>query len=100
MFARVSRYDVPAGQVGAAPGAFREAISQIGDLKGLSEAFLLVDADSARVLTMTLWESRGAMEASRVTASRLRSEAARVLGGTVVSTEEFEVAAREPGGVS
>jgi hypothetical protein len=37
------------------------------------------------------------MEASRVTASRLRSEAAHALDGEVLSTEEYEVAARELG---
>src|SRR6266511_550139 len=97
MSARVSRYEVPTERVDAAPEAFRQAISQIADLSGLAEAFLLVDADSARVLTMTLWESRGAMEASRVTASRLRSEAARALEASVISTDEFEVAVRELG---
>jgi heme-degrading monooxygenase HmoA len=105
MFARVSRYEVSTEQLGAAPEAFRQAIGQIGELSGLAEAFLLVDAadraladaDSARVLTMTLWESRTAMEASRVTATRLRGEAAQALEGSVISSEEFEVAVREHG---
>jgi len=105
MFARVSRYEVPTEQLGAAPEAFRRAIGQIAGSSGLADAFVLVDAgdsapvdaDSARVLTMTLWESRTAMEASRVTATRLRSEAAEALGGSVISSEEFEVAVREYG---
>jgi hypothetical protein len=46
---------------------------------------------------MTLWDSRAAMEGSRVTASRLRGEAARVLDSDVLSIEEYEVAARELG---
>lgn len=97
MFARVARYEIPAERIGEANGIFQEAIDQIRGMTGLAEAYLLVSPDSARVLTMTLWESQAAAEASRVTASRLRSEAAGSLGGSVVSAEEYEVAARELG---
>jgi heme-degrading monooxygenase HmoA len=66
-------------------------------MSGLAGAYLLVGTDSERVLTMTLWDSRASMEASRVKASRLRSEAAGSLGGTVISAEEYGVAANEFG---
>ena len=46
---------------------------------------------------MTLWEDARARDASRVTASRLRSEAVRALDGSVLSTEDYEVAASELG---
>ena len=97
MFARVSIYEVPAERVGAAAETFGQAIGQIREMTGLAAAYLLVNAENGRTLTMTLWDSRAAMEASRVTASRLRSEAARGLDGDVLSTEEYEVAARELG---
>jgi len=97
VFARVSIYEVPPDRVGAAAETFGQAIGQIREMTGLAAAYLLVNAENGRTLTMTLWDSRAAMEASRVTASRLRSEAARGLDGDVLSTEEYEVAARELG---
>ena len=100
MFARVSIYEVPIEQVEAAAETFGQAIGQIREMAGLAAAYLLVNAENGRTLTMTLWDSRAAMEASRVTASRLRSEAARGLDGDVLSTEEYEVAARELGGAA
>jgi heme-degrading monooxygenase HmoA len=97
MFARVSTYEVPIEQVNAASEAFGQAIRQIREMTGLSAAYLLVNAENGRTLTMTLWDSRAEMEASRVSASRLRSEAARTLEAEVLSTEEYEVATRELG---
>lgn len=97
MFARVAMYEVPAESIGDATESFQPAIDQIRTMRGLAGAYLLVSTDSGRVLTMTLWESRADMEASRVTASRLRSEAAGALGGSVVSADEYEVAAEETG---
>ena len=40
---------------------------------------------------MTVWESLDAMERSRVTAARLRADAARDVGAEVTSTYELEV---------
>ena len=95
MFARVARYEVPAERIGEAETAFQQAIDEIRTMSGVSGAYLLVSADSGRVLTMTLWEDQAAMEASRVAASQLRSRAAGALDGSVVSAEEYEVTARD-----
>ena len=95
MFARVARYEIPVERIGEAEGTFQEAIDAIRTMAGVSGAYLLVSADSGRVLTMTLWENQAAMEASRVAASQIRGRAAGALEGSVVSAEEYEVAARE-----
>jgi heme-degrading monooxygenase HmoA len=97
VFARVSTYEVPPDKADDATDTFRQAIGEIRKLNGLVTAYVLVNADSGRVVTMTLWENASVMEASRMTASRLRREAVRALDGDVLSTEEYEVAARELG---
>ena len=53
----------------------------------------------ARVVakTLSLHAAAELMAASRMTATRLRGEAIRALDGDVLSTEEYEVAARELG---
>jgi heme-degrading monooxygenase HmoA len=100
VFARVSSYEIPPEQAGDAAARFGQAIGQIRELNGLAAAYLLVNAEAGRVLTMTLWDSAAAMEASHVTASRLRTEAVRSVDGNVLSVEEYEVAARELGDVA
>ena len=97
VFARVAMYEVPAESISDAAERFQRAIDQIRTMTGFAGAHLLVSTDSGRVLTMTLWESRAEMEASRVMASRLRSEAVGALGGSVVNADEYEVAAQETG---
>jgi hypothetical protein len=83
-----------------AADGFRRAIQQIRELNGLTAAYLLVNAESGRVLTMTLWDNAAAMEASHVTASRLRTDAVRTVDGSILDIEEYEVAARELGDVA
>jgi heme-degrading monooxygenase HmoA len=100
VFARVSSYEIPPEQVGDATTGLQQAIGQIRAMNGLAAAYLLVNAETGRVLTMTLWDNAAAMEASHVTASRLRTEAIRAVNGSVLSIEEYEVAARELGDVT
>ena len=94
MFARVAVYEIPGHRVEEAVGSFREAIDQI-PRTGLEEVYVLISPDSDRALTMTLWDKQDAMEASRIAASRLRSDAAKVVDGSVQSVVEYEVAIHE-----
>jgi heme-degrading monooxygenase HmoA len=92
VFARISTYEVPEEKRDDGIRTFGDALREIGDAEGFAGGYYLVSCDGERAMTFTFWESRGAMEASRVTASRLRSEAARESDGGVVSSEEFEIA--------
>jgi heme-degrading monooxygenase HmoA len=92
MFARVAVYEIPGHRVEEAVGSFREAIGQIGEMRGLADVYVLVSPESDRALTMSLWESQADMEGSRIKASRLRSDAAKVVDGSVQSVVEYEVA--------
>lgn len=65
------------------------AARQLEGFKGLLN---LVDPDSGRAMTLTLWESREAMERSEEAANRLRSQATqevRVSASPIV--ERYEV---------
>ena len=100
MFARVSIYEIPHDRSHEAVASFGDAMATIASHRGLLEVYFLVGRESERAIVFTLWESEQAMAASRVTASRLRSEAARAVDAEILSVEEFEVAARETGVVS
>jgi heme-degrading monooxygenase HmoA len=91
VYARISTYELEPERADDAVVAFRGAIDRIRSLPGLVDAYFLVERDGTRAVTMTLWESLAAMEASRVVASRARSDAARAVDSTVSSTSEFDV---------
>ncbi len=92
MFARTGLYEFPEEQREESIQAFREALEQISECDGYKGGWYLVNPESGRGLTVTFWDNRASMEASRVKASRLRSQAASTSDGSVVSAEEFEVA--------
>ena len=94
MFARVAVYEIPGHRMDEAVEGFREAISQIAE-KHPEEVLLLVSRESNRALTMSLWERHDAMEGSRMMATRLRTEAAKSVGGSIQSVVEYEIAVRE-----
>jgi heme-degrading monooxygenase HmoA len=92
MFARVARYRYPEERFDEAVEAFRVASEALRDLEGNTGGYLLVDRDNSTALTVTFWESRGAMEASEVHASRLRSSAINAVEGEVQAVDRCEVA--------
>ena len=92
MYARVARYDVPAGRTDDAVEAFREAARTIEQLPGLQAGYVMVDHENGRVITATFWENRAALEASEVRASRARQDAVRTVDGECTSIDRLEVA--------
>ena len=97
MNARVSTYDLAPEKLDDGIRGFREAADRIRELEGLQEIFVLVDRENGQAVTVTLWEDAAAMTASRVAASRARSDAARTADGEVKSSCEYEVVIRELG---
>jgi heme-degrading monooxygenase HmoA len=98
MFARLSLYEIPPERGEEAQAGFREAIGRIGESDGFVDAYLLRGCDTDRFGALVVWDSFDSMAASRVTASRLRTDAARSVDGDVVSVEEFEIVSRLPAG--
>ena len=92
MFARVARYRYPEERLDDAVEAFRTASEGLSALQGNVGGYLLVDRDNSTALTVTFWESRLALEASEVQASRLRNEAINVVEGEVQAVDRCEVA--------
>ncbi len=92
MYARLARYDVPPEHLDGAVASFEEAGRGLQELEGLVGGYLLVDAESGRTLTITLWDDQRSMDASGTRAAAMRQHALRDADGTVVSVEEFQVA--------
>ena len=91
MYARLARYEVPDGRAEDAVRAFEEAARDLEGLNGLQGGYVLRDADTGGIVTMTLWEHRALMESSEVRAARLRQRAVRRVEGSVASVQCLEV---------
>jgi heme-degrading monooxygenase HmoA len=88
MFARVATTP-------AIPRRWFAAFSARGELErmeGFSNAYFCVDRGSGKGLSMTLWETEAAREASAERAHQLRSQATQPAGATTDSVTHYEVA--------
>jgi heme-degrading monooxygenase HmoA len=99
MYARVSTIQGTTDQIDEGIDRIRDttipAVKAIDGFKGICS---LVDRQTGKGLTITLWESEAALQASEEEANRLRSEAAGNLGATGEPTvERYEVAVYEVG---
>jgi heme-degrading monooxygenase HmoA len=91
MLARVARYQVDPDRCDEAVQAFLEAGRELGQLAGLESAYVLVDSESGATMTVTLWASRAALDASETRAASLRQRASRSVEAEVESVVVFDV---------
>ncbi len=92
MFARLARYEIPADRLGDAVESFVEAGAGLADLDGFEHGYVLVDEEGESLMTLTLWHSLSALEASSTRAGALRQRAVRDAGGSVEAIQSYEVA--------
>ncbi len=93
MFARVSTYQGPPDQIHEGIRYAQENIvPRVQEVEGFEGVYLLVDRQSGKSLSITLWESEEAMRASEEEANQLRSETAEAGGQEVAGVDRYEVA--------
>jgi heme-degrading monooxygenase HmoA len=89
MYARVSTYT---GDPDKLVEGFRGASEGLKQLPGQAGAYFCVDREGRTALTMTLWETDEALEASVEGANQLRSQAISGADAQVESVRHYEVA--------
>jgi heme-degrading monooxygenase HmoA len=92
MFVRLARYEVPDDRLDEAVQAFEQAARELEGIPGLTSGYVLLDTESGGIVTVTMWESRQAMDSSEVRAARLRQQAVQAVQGSVASVQCLEVA--------
>jgi heme-degrading monooxygenase HmoA len=93
MFARVSTFHGSPDQIDEAIRVGREQILlRLRELDGYKGFYYLVDRQSGKGFSITLWESEETMYASEEAGNRLRGESEEASGIEVVSVERCEVA--------
>jgi heme-degrading monooxygenase HmoA len=75
--------------------AIRVSREQIGDARiqhGFKGFYLLIDRDTGKVMTISLWESADDVRAVEVGAAQVRQEAASNLNTAIPAVDVYEVA--------
>jgi heme-degrading monooxygenase HmoA len=88
MFARVSRYRGDADRLRA---GFESVTGELERLDGFAQAFFLTDRASSRAMSITLWETEEALNASAEAAHRMRTRATAPADATIEGVENYDV---------
>jgi heme-degrading monooxygenase HmoA len=68
-----------------------QVLPMVEEMDGFCSASLLVDRAGGRACGTSTWDTRAAMEASRLKASALRDETAASGGGEIIEVAEFDL---------
>ena len=91
MHARVSTYEGDADEL---VKGFDSVTGALEEVDGFSGAYLLIDRNGNRGMSITLWESEDALNASVERANQMRQEATEQAGASIQSVDHYEVALR------
>jgi heme-degrading monooxygenase HmoA len=96
MFARVSSFEGPAGlsdeEVERITRKTTESLlGQIRETAGYRGILTLLDRDTGKALSITLWDSKEDLQASEESASAVRGQAADIASEKVSGVERYEV---------
>jgi hypothetical protein len=94
LYARLARYRIEPERCHDALEAFREAGVELAALDGFADGWVAVDSESGEILTVTMWDSIAAFDASELRATTLRQKAMRAVDGGVEGVSRYDVAIR------
>jgi heme-degrading monooxygenase HmoA len=88
--ARLSTYqtDDPEGLV----SGFVSVTDELEQVDGFSHAYFLVNRETGKAASITIWESEEALDASVAKADQLRQRGTQPSGASIESVDHFEVA--------
>jgi heme-degrading monooxygenase HmoA len=66
-------------------------LPRVFEMDGNRGAILLMDRETGKMMTITLWESEEAMRASEEKANQLRGDTAQTTSASIGNIERFEV---------
>ena len=97
MFARVSEVSGPTDQLDRGIAGFHDqVVPALKSMDGFVRAYLLVDRSSGKTLSITVWETEDAMQASEEAAANLRASVTSDMGATATIVGHFDVVDAEP----
>lgn len=88
MHARVSTYRGDGDRLVKGFEGVREGLAAVD---GFSHAYFLVDRESGKGMSITIWESEDALNASVAKADELRRQGAEAGGSEIESVQHYEI---------
>ena len=92
MYARVSRYEEPVERIDEDVRGASATATRVEGMPGNKGLLYLVDRETGRTMSITLWEDEASMRDSEAPASALREETSSAVSAKVVAVERYEVA--------
>ena len=89
MFARVSTYR--GGDADRLLQGFRDVTGSLETIDGFSHAYFMVDRESGKGMSITIWESEEALRESAARADELRKQGAETGGAEIESVAHYEI---------
>jgi len=89
MFARVATYTGDADEL---VEGFERARDQLAQMDGFARAYLCINRQKGRALTISVWETEQALEASAEQAHQFRSQATEPASASTDSVTSYEIA--------
>lgn len=89
MHARVSSYQASDPQ--RLVEGFQSVSDALEQVDGFSHAYFMVDRDSGKALSITIWESEDALNASVAKADELRKQGTQSSATTIESVQHYEI---------
>jgi heme-degrading monooxygenase HmoA len=89
MHARLSTYqtDNPDGLV----QGFTSVTDELEQVEGFSHGYFLVDRQTGKAASITIWDSEEALHASSSKADQLRAQGTQPSGSQILSVDSFEI---------
>ncbi|HEY2130163.1 MAG TPA: antibiotic biosynthesis monooxygenase [Streptosporangiaceae bacterium] len=91
MFARVITAQAAPGQLDGAIALARDQLPAAAQRRGFRGFYLLTDAETGRVMTISLWDTQEQLDAVEAEEAEIRREEAPSLGAPSMSVETYEV---------
>ena len=88
MFARVATYS---GDPEELVRGFDRSLEQLAKLDGFSHAYFMVDRESGKGMSITIWNSEEALLLSVTKADELRNQGASAGGAEIESVQHYEI---------
>ena len=92
MYARLTRFQGPPDRLEEGIFLLHEQVIPRARLRsGQVSGYWMLDRESGHGVVVSLWETEAAMRDSEEAAAQLRQAVVELVGGTVLSVEQFEV---------
>jgi heme-degrading monooxygenase HmoA len=90
MFARVTTYHADE-DTDRLLEAFKATIGSLQLVDGFSHGYFMVEPSTSAAISMTVWDSEEAMEASAASAEERRQQRMETGGASIVSVDTYEI---------